>query len=168
MRATPVAVPVALLAGLALLIGHAGAAAGFPDVPPWHWAHDAVVKDEAVGVVVGYPATPAELVQNAVVQVYEGFAHAGATGAQEWVERFSYNRPATWPAPLQRSQLAQFTLRGISVGIGDGTATATFTAAVTTRQGQVVTTPMRVALRRNGQGWQVDYSSLASGSAFFR
>ncbi len=162
--------PLAIVAGIALCIGHAGAAASapFPDVPPWHWAHDAVLKDQEAGMFVGYPATPAEFAQTSVTQVYEGFTHSGATGAQEWVERFSYNRPSTWPAPLQRSQIAQFTLRGMKVAVGDDTATATFTAAVTTRQGQVVTTPMRVALRHNGQDWQVDYATLQSGSALFR
>ena len=46
-------------------------------------------------------------------------------------------------------------------------ATATFTAAVATRQGQDAT-KMRVTLRREGEDWQVDYASLAAGSALFR
>ena len=162
--------PLAIVVGIALCMGHAGAAASasFPDVPPWHWAYDAVRKDQGAGMFVGYPAPPAALAQTSVTQIYEGFAHAGAPGAQEWVERFSYNRPSTWPAPLHRSQIAQFTLRGMKVAVGDETATATFTAAVTTRQGQVVMTSMRAALRHNGQDWQVDYATLQSGSALFR
>lgn len=161
---------LAAVVGVVVSTGVAGAVdgRGFPDVPPWHWAFDAVMKDQGAGVVVGYPAAPAELAQNAITQVYDGFAHAGATGAQAWVERFSYNRPASWPAPLARSEFARVTLSGMRVAVHDDTATAGFTAAVTTRQGRTVTTAMRVELRRNGGDWQVDYAGLASGSSFFR
>jgi len=161
---------VAAVVGVVVSTGIAGAVdgGGFPDVPPWHWASDAVMKDQGAGVIVGYPAAPADLVQNAIAQLYDGFAHAGATGAQAWVERFSYNRPATWPAPLARSEFAQVTLSGMRVAVHDDTATAVFTAAVTTRRGPTVTTPMRVELRYNGADWQVDYAGLASGSSFFR
>jgi len=158
------------LVGVAVSTGPAVAAGSvpFPDVPPWHWASDAVMKDQGAGLVVGYPAAPAELAQNAVTQVYEGFAHAGAAGAREWVERFSHNRPANWPGPLQRSEVAQFTLNGMRVSVHDEAATATFTATVTTRQGRTVTTVMRVELRHSGPDWQVDYAGLASGSPLFR
>lgn len=143
------------------------AAAAFPDVPPWHWAHDGVQKVQDAGIVIGYPAAPAELVENAVFQIYNGFAHAGASGAQAWVERFTYNRPAAWPQPLRQSGIFQFALRDMRAAVHDSTASAAFIAAVTTRRGQEVT-KMRVALRRTGDDWQVDYASLAAGSALFR
>jgi hypothetical protein len=170
VRTTFIEALLAALVGVVVSTGVAGAvdSGGFPDVPPWHWASDAVTKDQGARLVVGYPAAPAELAQNAITQVYDGFAHAGAKGAQEWVERFSYNRPANWPAPLERSQFAQVTLSGMRVAVHDDTATAAFTAAVATRQGRTVTTPMRVELRHNGGDWQVDYAGLASGSSFFR
>jgi hypothetical protein len=161
---------LAALVGVVAFAGVAGAvdSGGFPDVPPWHWASDAVAKDQAAGLVVGYPAAPAELAQNAITQVYEGFAHAGAKGAQAWVERFTYNRPANWPGPLARAEFAQVTLSGIRVAVHDDTATAAFIAAVTTRLGRTVTTPMRVELQHIGGDWQVDYAGLAQGSALFR
>lgn len=168
MRHVPLIGVLAVAAATTWLSGTSrSAAAVFPDVPPWHWAHDGVQKDQDAGILIGYPATPAELVENAVFQVYNGFAHAGASGAQAWVERFTYNRPATWPRPLQQSGIAQFALRDVRVAVHESTATATFTAAVTTRRGQEVT-KMRVALRRTGEDWQVDYAGLAAGSALFR
>jgi hypothetical protein len=148
-------------------VGGRAAAAGFPDVPPWHWAHDGVQKGQDAGILLGYPATAPELVENAVAQVYDGFAHAGAGAAQAWVERFTYNRPANWPQPLQASRIVRFALREMRTAIHGNTATATFTAAVTARQGQDVS-KMRVTLRREGEDWQVDYASLAAGSALFR
>jgi len=158
-----------IAAGATSLVGAGGAAqtATFPDVPPWHWAHDGVQKSQDAGVLIGYPTPTAQLVENAVFQVYDGFAHADAAAAQAWVERFTYNRPANWPQPLRRSRIAQFALRDVRVVVHNDTATATFVAGVVTRQGQDVT-KMRVALRRAGQDWQVDYASLAAGSAAFR
>jgi hypothetical protein len=147
--------------------GRAAAAAAFPDVPPWHWAHDGVQKDQDAGILIGFPATAPELVQNAVFQVYDGFAHAGAASAQAWVERFTYNRPASWPQPLVQSRIVQVALQDPSAAVSNDTATARFTAVVTTRQGRDVAR-MRVALRRAGGDWQVDYASLAAGSALFR
>ncbi len=158
-----------LAAGAVSLPGEGGraAAAAFPDVPPWHWAHDGVQKGQDAGILIGYPAPAPELVQNSVFQVYDGFAHGGAATAQAWVERFTYNRPATWPQPLQQSRIVRFALRDLRAALNNDTATATFTATVTTRQGQDVAR-MRVALRRSGEDWQVDYASLAAGSALFR
>lgn len=147
--------------------GGRAAAAGFPDVPPWHWAHDGVQKAQDAGTLLGYPGTAPELVENAVAQVYDGFAHAGAAAAQNWVERFTYNRPANWPHPLQPSRIVRFALRDMRTAVHGDTATTTFTAAVTTRQGQDVT-KMRVTLRREGEDWRVDYASLAAGSTLFR
>lgn len=160
---------LALAAGAASLlsVGDLAAAAPFPDVPPWHWAHDGVQKDQDARILIGYPASASELVQNAVFQVYDGFAHGNAAAAQSWVERFTYNRPANWPQPLQQSRIVRFALRDLRVSLNNDTAAATFAAAVTTRQGQE-TVRMRVALRRAGEDWQVDYASLAAGSALFR
>ncbi len=140
----------------------------FPDVPPWHWAYDAVVKAQRAGIFVGYPTTPAELAENSIVQVFAGFAHARASGAREWVERFTYNRPANWPAPLERSSLASFPLRDLRVSVEGDRASASFTATMRDREGRTQTAPMRVALRYNGQDWQVDYGTLEAASPLFR
>lgn len=160
---------LAAVAGGLLLGGPAAAAQPtFPDVPPWHWAYDAVMKLQQAGVFTGYPTPPAELAENSLIQVYDGFAHAGAPGAQRWVERFTYNRPAGWPAPLQHTQIEGFSLTTVQVAVRADTATSTFTAAVRTRDGKTATIPMRIGLRHNGQDWQVDYAALAAGSPLFR
>jgi hypothetical protein len=161
-----------ILAGVAVAVLSGGTAAAavvpFPDVPPWHWAYDAVTKLQEDGIVQGFPTSPAELAANSLVQVYDGFVHGTATGAQTWVERFTFNRPANWPAPLERSQMASFSLSGTRVTVRDTTAAATFTATVRTRDGRTVTNPMRVELRWNGQDWQADYATLAANSPLFR
>ena len=151
-----------------VLIGGAAAAAPFPDVPPWHWAYDAITRDAAAGLIVGYPVAPAELIENSLTQVYDGFIHFGAKGAQGWVERFTYNRPADWPAPFAHSQIAAFLLSGMRIAVSGETATAQFSAAVTTRDGKTSTSQMRVQLRLNGQDWQVDYATLSATGPVFR
>ena len=170
-----------LLAGtIAAAVGLAPAAraagASFPDVPPWHWASAAVADLAAKGIVVGYPATPAELAENSIVQVYEGFAHASAPGSGSWVERFTYDRPAAWPVSEPASYalrghvpIASYTLTGMQVQVQGDRATAAFTSTVVPVAGaRAETAPMRVRLRFNGQDWQVDYATLAAGSPVFR
>lgn len=158
----------ALTAAGVVLIGSAAEAVTFPDVPPWHWAYDAITKDAAAGLIVGYPVAPAELIENSLTQVYDGFVHFGAQGARGWVERFTYNRPAAWPAPFAHSQIAAFLFSGMRIAVSGNTATAQFSAAVTTRDGKTSTSQMRVQLRLNGQDWQVDYGTLAATSPVFR
>ncbi len=154
--------------GAALIACAAATAAGFPDVPPWHWAYDAVTRDQDAGVIVGYPVSPAALIENAIAQVYDGFAHESAPGAQAWVERFSYNRPPDWPAPFRRSRLVAFSFTGMRASINGTTATAAFTATIGTLGGQTSTAQVRVGLRFNGMDWQVDYAALARASPLFR
>ncbi len=151
-----------------VLIGGAAAAAPFPDVPPWHWAYDAITRDAAAGLIVGYPAAPADLIENSLTQVYDGFVHVGAKGAQGWVERFTYNRPAVWPAPFVHSQIAAFLLTGMRIAVTGEAATAQFSAAVTTRDGKTSTNQMRVQLRLSEGDWQVDYATLSAQSPLFR
>jgi S-layer family protein len=158
-----------VVAGILFSGGGARAAAPpFPDVPPWHWAFDSVTKAHDAGIVIGYPSSPEELVQAAITAVYEGFAHASSPGAESWVARFTYNRPADWPAPLARARVAAFTLTEIRPIVSGSTATATYAARITTGDGRVLTGPMRVRLRANDDDWQVDYATLAAGSVLFR
>lgn len=158
---------LAAAAGVVLTAGAAGAAS-FPDVPPWHWAYDAITRDAAAGLIVGYPVAPAELIENSLTQVYDGFVHSGARGAQEWVERFTYNRPTSWPAPIAHSQVAAFLLSGMRITVTGDVATAQFSAAVTTRDGKTSTSQMRVQLRLSRPDWQVDYATLSAASPVFR
>jgi hypothetical protein len=148
--------------------------AQFPDVPPWHWAYQAVLKDEQAGLFIGDPASPGELVANSIAQVYAGFAHVHGTDAQAWVERFTYDRPGTWPGPFERSRLVAFALRAVRPVVTGDMATATFTARVTIHTGmvaggeQTTTGPMQVGVRRINGDWRIDYATLARGSGIFR
>jgi S-layer homology domain len=162
-------VTLAAMTGAALIGGLAASAAGsFPDVPPWHWAYDAITRLQDEGILQGFPTPPAQLAENSILQVYDAFAHATATGARAWVERFTFNRPGNWPAPLSHAHIAAFSVTGAHVGVHDTTASATFTASVQTPDGKTVTDSMRVELRWNGRDWQVDYATLAAGSPLFR
>src|SRR2546427_13179995 len=102
----------------------------FVDVPPWHWAFEAVQQGATAGIFTGYPTDDSELVANALVQVYEAFAHAGHPGAQGWAEWFLTNTPSQWPQPLQRSRLLTFALEFVRVRVSGDRARATFVAAV--------------------------------------
>lgn len=144
------------------------APAPFPDVPPWHWAYSATVTDQDAGLFVGYPASPSALLENAVRQVYDGFAHARAAEAQPWVERFTYNRPPDWPAPLEHSLIAAFSLVQMQVTVRGDTAVAVYTSMVRTSDGRALVTPVRVNVRTNGQDWQVDYTGLAATDPAFK
>lgn len=158
-------------AGRLLVPGPADAAAPFPDVPPWHWAYQGVTKIQAAGIVVGYPTAPGELVQNSLTQIFDGFSHAQATGAREWVERFTYNRPADWPGPFARHRVLAFLLGTMSIAVSGSTATAAFDPTVTLREGagtRSVHTSMRVRLRLANNDWQADYATLAAGNPMFR
>jgi hypothetical protein len=159
---------VALVTAVALLAAGPAPAAPFPDVPPWHWAYQAVTKIQAAGLVVGYPTPPAQLVENSVTQVFDGFVHAQAPGAREWVERFTYDRPADWPGPFLHATLSSFLLDNLSVQVSGDAATAAFDATVAVREGGGVRTlrgPMRVRLRLIDGDWKADYATLAAGSA---
>lgn len=140
----------------------------FPDVPPWHWAYQGLASDARAGLFVGYPASPADLVANSLTQVFDGFAHARTPEARAWVERFTYNRPASWPQPFERSTVARFSLGGVASTIAGDATTATFRATITTVAGRTTVTPMRAGLRLIDGDWKVDYATLAEGSTLFR
>ena len=158
---------LALIAATAPAGGSASAAApSFPDVPPWHWAYDSLIQVRDAGIVIGYPAAPGELIEISITQVYDAFAHAGARGARAWAERFTYNRPADWPAPFLRTHLAAFSLSPMQTVVAGEVASATFNATITTRDGQSRSAPMRVQLRRRAGDWQVDYATLRAGASW--
>lgn len=103
-----------ILAGAATAQGPAP----FEDVPPWHWAYDAVQEVAAAGIFVGYPTSDRELAVSAVTQVYDAFAHAGHPAARGWAERFLTNLPTNWPQPLSRSRLVRFRLENARMETG--------------------------------------------------
>lgn len=57
--------------------------APFVDVPPWHWAFEAVERGASTGIFRGYPIDDRERVVNAVTQVYDSFVHASHSRAEE-------------------------------------------------------------------------------------
>ncbi|HKX19598.1 MAG TPA: hypothetical protein VJT33_16475 [bacterium] len=161
----------AFAAAVLLTAGQAAAqapATPFPDVPPWHWAYQGVTRDAQAGLLVGYPTPPVELVENTLTQVFEGFVHARTPEAQAWVERFTYNRPTSWPGPLERSSITGFVLTGVKTAVTGDAATAAFAASVTPRTGRATTTPMRVGLRLIDGDWKIDYATLAGQNPVFR
>ncbi len=143
------------------------AQATFVDVPPWHWAFDAVQQGASLGIFEGYPTNDRDQVANAVAQVYEAFAHAGHPAAQGWAERFLINTPAGWPEPLRRSPLVRFTLGEVGVRVAGDQAVATFVAEATVRVNGTTSTirsPLQLRAQRDEAGhWRIDYASLAAG-----
>jgi hypothetical protein len=159
---------VAVLALVALLSGAAWAqeSSAFVDVPPWHWAFDAVQQGAAVGIFRGYPTSDADLVANALAQVYEAFAHATHPAARGWAEWFLTNMPAQWPQPLQRSQLVRFGLEDVRVSVSGDRAMATFVAVATVRTPGLSTgrSMVQAQAEKDGAGhWRIEYGALSTG-----
>ena len=162
-RCATVLAIVALAGGTAWAQGPSA----FVDVPPWHWAFEAVQQGATAGIFTGYPTDDSELVANALVQVYEAFAHAGHPGAQGWAEWFLTNTPAQWPQPLQRSRLLTFALEDVRVRVSGDRAGATFVAAVivgTDGGRSTLRSPVQAQAEKDGSGhWRIDYTALAAG-----
>ncbi len=155
------------MAAVLLIVGVASAQVPpFIDVAPWHWASDAVERGAAGGVFKGYTADDRERATNAVTQVYDAFAHASHPRAREWAERFLTNLPANWAAPLERSRVVSFSLENVRVEMRGDRAIVAYVATVGQQPpGPSATrTPMRVEVRKNGEGaWRVNYADLAGG-----
>ncbi len=159
-----------VLALVAIAVGSAGAQAApsvFVDVPPWHWAFDAVQDGAARGIFTGYPVDDRELVANALGQIYEAFARPTHPAAREWAEWFLTNTPPEWPQPLQRSRLIAFTLEDLHAEVRGDRATATFVAVTTVRDDGHISTiraPIQAQAERDAsRHWRVDYTTLVTG-----
>ena len=163
----------AVLGGLVLIAFAAGAAMAqtapaFEDVPPWHWAFQSVQELAEKGILQGYPKADRELVLNAVVQVFDSFAHARHPDSRNWVERFLFNLPSDWPQPLERSNLLSFHFTETQVRfVGlQGTVAVSFGARVSIAGppfAKIVQTRFSVKVAKDSAGrWRVDYASLAA------
>jgi hypothetical protein len=158
-----------IMRAILIVVGLTAAAAAqgalqFSDVPPWHWAHDAVQSGGASGAFRGYPADDRELAVNAVTQVYEAFAHATHPRAREWAERFVTNLPANWAQPLERSRLASFALENVRFELSGDRGTVSFVAVTAQTGASASRTPMRVGVRKDSEGaWRVNYADLVTG-----
>lgn len=165
---------VALIATMVLVVAATAAAqqalSPFEDVPPWHWAFEAVRSLAEKGVVQGFPKNHPELAGNAVTQVYEAFAHATHTSARGWAESFLTNLPPDWPQPLERSRVTGYGITDREVRLQGARGTVTYLAVVNLRGAQAVSGPVTVTVVRDAAGrWRVDYATLAAGQpAIFR
>ncbi|MDQ7844519.1 MAG: S-layer homology domain-containing protein [Armatimonadota bacterium] len=136
----------------------------FEDVPPWHWAYDAVQKLAENGLLLGYPRDERELALNAVVQVYDAFAHATHSTAQTWAEAFLTHLPPGWPAQLRRSEWTAFQLSGSQVRLDGPRGTVLVQGTVRTRRAAEIRIRLTVTVVRDEAGrWRVDYASLVRG-----
>ncbi|MGH2359522.1 MAG: hypothetical protein ACRDGM_03135 [bacterium] len=148
------------------LLAASSVAQGFEDVPPWHWSRAAIDSLVAGRIIVGFPPNDRDLALNAVVQVYESFAHASHPQAQTWAERFLANVPRDWPQPLARSRLRDFRFDNPAVRLGRDRGTVSFvTTTVLRSDGSVVTQRGRVTaeVQRADDGrWRANYPSLVS------
>jgi len=136
----------------------------FEDVPPWHWAYDAVQTLAERRIILGYPRDERELALNAVRQVYEAFAHATHPLAQAWAEAFLTNLPAIWPEPLRRSDVIAARWTESQVRLDGPRGAITLQGVVRTRRAADLRARVTVTVVRDRAGrWRVDYASLARG-----
>ncbi|WP_018465851.1 S-layer homology domain-containing protein [Calidithermus timidus] len=155
-----------LLASLAVL-GLAGAQqaprGGFVDVPPCHWAAEAVRALAAKELVQGSPAGSRELVENALRQVFEGLR----CGDPGWSLEFLEGAPPGF-ATGAVGKIDGFELRGLQTRVSGGEATVSFQVVIS-EGGSVYTRRGTARLVSGPGGWRVVYSSLvALGLPYFR
>lgn len=156
---------VVAAAGVVLALGGAAGAqvpSAFVDVPPWHWAFDAVQHGAAAGIFEGYPASDRELAANALVQVYDAFRHPTHPLAPAWAEAFLVNLPPGWPQPLLRSRLRDVVLSGLEVRVQADRAVIRWTADVVVDGTARRTTATGTAVRDATGRWRVDFATLAA------
>ncbi|RIH84617.1 S-layer homology domain-containing protein [Calidithermus roseus] len=146
-----------LLASLAVL-GLAGAQqaprGGFVDVPPCHWAAEAVRALAAKELVQGSPAGSRELVENALRQVFEGLR----CGDPGWSLEFLEGAAASFAAGSVE-KLEGFELRKLQTSIDGDRASVAFQLVVS-REGVVYTRQGTARLVSIQPGWKVLYESL--------
>ncbi|MBS3933484.1 MAG: S-layer homology domain-containing protein [Truepera sp.] len=131
----------------------------FADVPPCHWAAEAVNRLAGQGIFIGFPPEPAYDSVNALRQVFEGLLCADPA----WSLRFLEGAPVGFgepPAP----RLVGFELASELLELTAEQARIAFTVALVldepdlrrleTRHGEAL-------VRRDGVGWRVSYASLA-------
>jgi hypothetical protein len=137
-----------------LWISSARAQAPFPDIPPCHWAAEAVTE------IAGKPDIDAEqarssryLAENAVRQVFEGLR----CGSGEWSRAFVSGEPEAWPPGMAtvdfRLNVGDLQLTG-----GRGTANVQVDLIV---NGNTTRGSGQVDLLFTEGIWTVDYDSLS-------
>ena len=125
----------------------------FVDVPPCHWAAD------AVGRIAGEPQvteaqTSTYLVENAVQQVFEGLKCGNLT----WSAYFLNGVPA---GTAPQGTLESFSLSNVGSSLSGTNASVSFTVMAVV-DGQTYTREGEANLLFTDGRWAVDYSSLAA------
>jgi hypothetical protein len=158
----------ALAVAMVLCVASSVAAqdAGFEDVPPWHWAFEAVQRLGAAGIIVGYPTSDRERALNALAQVYDAFAHPAHPASRGWAERFLTNLPPNWPQPLERSTLVSFRLENVRVEVSGTTTVVSYVVLISLRRGIGVASSrasVRAEIQKDASGrLRVDYATLVA------
>ncbi|WP_051195664.1 S-layer homology domain-containing protein [Meiothermus rufus] len=141
---------------LLLVLGMAlaqGAPRGrFVDVPPCHWAAEAVRVLAARGLFQGYPATARELAENALRQVFEGLR----CGETSWSLEFLEGAPPSFGAA---PRIDGFELRGLQTRLSGDRGTIAFEVVVS-QEGVVYTRRGTARLVFVQQGWKVLYEAV--------
>ena len=125
----------------------------FVDVPPCHWAADAVGRIAGEPQVTG-AQTSTYLVENAVQQVFEGLK----CGNLDWSAYFLTNVPA---GTAPQGTLQSFDLSNVGSSINGNNASMSFTVTAVV-DGQTFTREGEANLVFMDGRWVVDYSSLAA------
>ena len=125
----------------------------FVDVPPCHWAADAVGRIAGEPQVTG-AQTSSYLVENAVQQVLEGLK----CGNLDWSAYFLNNVPA---GTTPQGTLQSFALSNVGSSISGTNASVSFTVTAVV-DGQSYTREGEASLVFVEGRWTVDYGSLAA------
>jgi hypothetical protein len=141
-----------LLLGLGLA-QQAPQGSAFVDVPPCHWAKEAVDRITDASAVAP-PQPSAALAANAVQQVFEGLK----CGDPQWSARFIADAPNVFL--LGASKLSGFELRGLQARVSGNTATVRFQVIAHLASG-TLTRSGEVRLSFSPDGWKSDYATLA-------
>jgi hypothetical protein len=154
------------LAGLVLvvapLVGSALARPGAPfdDVPPCHWAAEAVSEVAGLGIFVGFPRDDATLSVNALRQVFEGLRCADA----DWSLRFLWGAPTEFGLQ-EHAALRGFDLSATLQDLQADRAVVAFTLSLVLDDGvaeRIETLAGTATLQRDDDSWRVRYDDLAA------
>ncbi len=142
-----------LLLGLALA-QQAVPNSPFVDVPPCHWAKEAVdrITDPAA---VAKPQPTASLAVNAVQQIFEGLR----CNNTEWSAKFIAGAPNVFM--LGASKLNGFELKNLQTTISGNTARVRFQVVANLATG-TLTRSGEARLNFTAEGWKTDYATLTA------
>jgi hypothetical protein len=140
---------------LVLTIASVRAQSTFVDVPPCHWAAQAI--DQISGTDQVQPASNAPLAVNALEQVFAGLRCENVN----WAVRFVAGAPDTF---AQGGTVKGYTLNALETRVQGAQATVRYRLSVTLDRAGTSTTSTRtgtVQLQADpGTGWRVAYASL--------